>query len=307
MNAVTQQEIAPTPMSFGGKTSVFLWRNILMPFIELIGGKKFPPGRVITHRYGTLKDAQLDWIKPASSATARTAIVHIHGGGWIAGSKGKFYSKPLLKFSDAGYPVFSLNYPLAPEHPHPTALRSLLQALAWIKKEHPAYSNIHLIGDSAGGNLAMMLGIMISNPALLRLVDPIDVKALPTIKSIVPLYGVHDRITFLEDKFPSGATFLKSYAGADAHNKNFASAIPVTPMDLPTFTNLSPTFIVAASKDKLLRSSQIFAAHLAKSFDHVTYKVYEGADHGFFSFGKQCDALSDDLLAYFEQLETRNM
>jgi acetyl esterase len=299
MNAATHHEIPATPMTFGGKAGIFLWRTLVMPLLELIGGKKFPAGRVTTQRYGPLKDEMLDFLKPASEG--RTAIVHIHGGGWVTGSKGRFYSKPLLKFSDAGYPVFSLNYPLAPEHPHPTALLSLLQALVWIKQKYPAYDRIHLTGDSAGGNLAMMLGIMIANPELLRTVSPIAPSLLPGIVSIAPVYGVHDRITWLEDGFPSAKLFLQSYAGAQALQKDYKSAIAVTPMDLPDFANLPPTFVVGASKDKLLRSSQLFADHLRKRFDQVTYKVYEGADHGFFSFGKQCEALSDDLLQFFDK------
>lgn len=68
------------------------------------------------------------------------------GGAFVTGSKGDFYSKPLMKFSDAGYPIFSLNYPLAPEQQHPYLLRSLLKALVWIKKNYNQYEKIHLIG-----------------------------------------------------------------------------------------------------------------------------------------------------------------
>ena len=141
-------------ITFKDKLGVFFWRNMMMPVIAGIGGKKYPEGIVVKEfAYGSLKDEKLDFIAPKKETKKQIAIVHIHGGAWIAGSKGNFYSKPLTKFSNEGYPIFSLNYPLAPEQQHPFMLRSLLKALVWIKKKYPEYKEIHLIGDSAGGNL----------------------------------------------------------------------------------------------------------------------------------------------------------
>ncbi|MCW1970703.1 MAG: alpha/beta hydrolase [Anaerolineae bacterium] len=270
----------------------------MSPLFETIGGGKYPSGQLIEQSYGSLPDEKLDYLKPLASGTPKTAVVHIHGGGWISGSKGKFYAKPLLKLADAGYPVFSLNYPLAPERPHPHMLRSLLQALAWLKKKYPEAQTIHLIGDSAGGNLAMMLGLMLTNAKLLSQFDPISRDLLPDVKSIVSLYGVLDRFTFQEDGFPSAPTFLKSYAGEAALSKNHTPLLPVTPMDIKQIDYLPPTFIVGAGKDKLLRSSQMYAAHLRQHFSQVEYKVYDGADHGFFCFGAKSIELHDDLAQF---------
>jgi acetyl esterase/lipase len=281
------------------KTGVFFWRNMMVPVITAIAGKSFPKGKVTEYAYGDLKDEMLDYIAPGKASEKQTAIVHIHGGAWIAGSKGRFFSKPLMKFSDAGYPVFSLNYPLAPERPHPYMLRSLLKALVWIRYKFPHYESIHLIGDSAGGHLAMMLGIFISNPELPGKLDNLDITMLPKIRSIVDIYGVNDRITWVEDGFPGAKLFLKAYAGEKAGEHNFVSAIPVTPMDVESIDHLPPVFIVGAGKDKLLRSSKIWAERISKPFKDVQFKIYDGADHGFFSFGKGCDELSDDMLAYF--------
>lgn len=294
-----KQNVASTKMTFAENITVTLWRRLIMPSIEFIGGKKFPSGKVTERSYGELPNEKLDVISTAGNSKHKIAVVHIHGGGWICGSKGNFYSKPLLKFSNAGYPVFSLNYPLAPDRPHPFMLRSLLKALAWIKKNHPEFESIHLIGDSAGGNLAMMLGLALTNPKLLSQIDNIDSNLLPAIRSIVNIYGVNDRFTWIEDGFPSAKTFLKSYGGEKAFDKNYISPIPVTPMDISRLDNLPPTFIVGGGEDKLLRSSKIYAEHLRKNFDNVEFKIYDGANHGFFSFGKGCDELSDDMLDFF--------
>lgn len=276
------------------KLGVFFWRNMMMPAIAGIGGKAFPKGKVQEFAYGNHKDEKLDFIAPTSPKENRLAIVHIHGGAWVAGSKGGFYSKPLMKFSEAGYPVFSLNYPLAPEQQHPFLLRSLLKALIWIKNNYPQYETIHLIGDSAGGNLAMMLGIYLSNPELLKILDSVDSNNLPKVKSIVDIFGVNDRTSWVEEGFPSAKLFNKVYV-----ENTTTPNIPVVPMDFERIENLPPLFIVGAGKDKLLRSSKIWSEHISKSFQDVQFKIYDGAAHGFFSFGKGCEELSDDMLSFF--------
>jgi len=175
-------------------------------------------------------------------------------------------------------------------------LRSLLKALVWIKKKYPEYDAIHLIGDSAGGNLAMMLGIFISNPSLLSKLDPIDPNTLPTIKTVVDLFGVNDRISWVEDGFPSAKLFTKVYI-----QNTTTPDIPMVPMDFDNIEKLPPTFIVGAGNDKLLRSSKIWAEHIGKKFQQVEFKIYEGAAHGFFSFGKGCEELSTDMLYFFNK------
>jgi acetyl esterase/lipase len=282
-------------ITFKDKLGVFFWRNMMMPLIAAIGGKKYPNNIVVKEfAYGNLKNEKLDYITQSLSNEKDIAIVHIHGGAWVAGSKGNFYSKPLTKFSNAGYPIFSLNYPLAPEQQHPYLLRSLLNALKWIKKKYPQYQSIHLIGDSAGGNLAMMLGIYLSNPELLKTLDSVDSNDFPTIKSVVDIFGVNDKASWIEDGFPSAKLFTKVYV-----ENTTRPDIPIFPMDFERIEILPPLFIVGAGNDKLLRSSKIWTEHISKSFQDVEFKVYEGAAHGFFSFGKGCEELSDDMLNFF--------
>lgn len=293
-----QPSASPVKITFSDKLGVFFWRNIVMPTITAIGGKKFPSGKLTTFSYGNLPDEKLDYIAPSHSSEKRLAIVHIHGGAWVAGSKGKFYSKPLMKFSEAGYPVFSLNYPLAPAQQHPFLLRSLLNALVWIKKHYPQYDTIHLIGDSAGGNLAMMLGIYLANPELLKLLDTLNINQMPKVKSVVDIFGVNDRQTWVEDGFPSAKLFVKVYV-----QNTTTPQIPIVPMEFEHIENLPPTFIVGAGNDKLLRSSKIWAERIGKQFTDVQFKIYEGAEHGFFSFGKGCDELLDDMLVFFKKYE----
>ena len=120
---------------------------------------------------------------------------------------------------------------------------------------------------------------------------------LPQIISVVDIFGVNDKTSWIEDGFPSAKLFTKMYTGNET-----TTNIPLYPMDFKNIEKLPPLFVVGAGKDKLLRSSKIWAEHIRKSFSDVQFKIYEGASHGFFSFGKGCDELIDDMLAFFNRI-----
>jgi len=242
------------------------------------------PLQIEQQRYGTLRDETLEVIRPASATDKRVAVVYVHGGGWIICRK-EFYSSDLLFLAESGYTIFNLDYPLAPEHPHPIPLGSLLRALAWLQREHPEFEEIHLMGDSAGGNLAMMLGILIENPELRRPLDPklLDL-ALPRPLSVVSLYGVLDRTSWLEHGFPGASVMLQSYAGRAAFEPEVGPELAITPVDLQ-FDRHPPCLLAIGTKDPLAESSRIAFERLYRNDGRMRLLEYEGEQHGFLNLG----------------------
>lgn len=265
----------------GQRFNVGAWRA-LMVFARSMSAlrRKSPPGAISEHAYGAHPAERLEHIEPAPDAPAQAPIVYVHGGGWICGKK-EVYTGELLFLAEAGHPVFNLEYPLAPERPHPHMLLSLLSALAWIRETH-GHDAVHLMGDSAGGNLVLMLGILTENPDLIARLDPSFSATLPRTQSVMSIYGVLDRLSWIADGFPSAALMLECYAGPEALEPEVGPEIAITPMDLE-FETLPRTFLSVGSKDQLARSSQICAEHLKKRFDDVLYEVYPGEAHGFFN------------------------
>lgn len=290
-------------MTWTERLAVGVWRHALTPMFGALRGQSAPPERVRELRYGEHREELMDVVTPSATAPRRGAVAFIHGGGWVAGSKGRFYHRPLLGLADAGHPVFSLNYPLAPEAPHPAALRSLLAALTMLRREHGVV-DVHLMGDSAGGNLATMLGLLLENAEVRRTVVEADSGPLPRARSVTSLYGVHDRTSWLDDGFPSARLFMKSYAGERAMDASYTPPIPITPMDVTTPVTVPPTFLGVGSKDKLGRSTRLYAEHLTRSGATLTYKVYAGADHGFYCFPEpRGDELRADVIAFLAAVE----
>ena len=85
-------------------------------------------------------------------------IIDIHGGGFVVGSS-KVQVKCTPKYAnDTGFPVFYIEYRLAPEHQFPAALNDCWQVYLWLRKYAEKYLNLRfkkiiIEGESAGGNL----------------------------------------------------------------------------------------------------------------------------------------------------------
>ncbi|OQR98589.1 Alpha/beta hydrolase fold-3 domain-containing protein [Achlya hypogyna] len=92
---------------------------------------------------------------------SHATIMYIHGGGFAAGSaetQSNDLIKPFvaaLNRQHVAARVFSLEYDLAPERQFPHQHNQTLEAYEWLLSQN--YANIVVMGDSAGGNLALTL------------------------------------------------------------------------------------------------------------------------------------------------------
>ena len=97
------------------------------------------------------------WVRPSRGHDRRHAILYCHGGGYTSGNLG--YSRPIAsKLANVtGYEVLAFEYRLAPEHPYPAAVEDAVKA--WDHLMYLGYGarDVIVAGDSAGGNLALVL------------------------------------------------------------------------------------------------------------------------------------------------------
>jgi acetyl esterase/lipase len=273
-------------------------------FTALALGKRGTPVSLREYQYGTHRDERLDHQVPLVAAASNgSAIIYLHGGGWIACSK-NYYPADLQFLCNAGYTVFNVDYPLAPEQPHPQMLQSIFRAVAWIKRKHPYLQRVHMMGDSAGANLAAMYCVVCANPELLPtfgsefahtdLLEP---------ASLVSLYGLLERETLLgDDPAKMNAImrlFLQCYGGLAAlkpgkpHPEN-----AITPLDLDWLEH-PPCFLGVGDIDFLYASSARYARELQARDVSLTHKVYPGAPHGFLNQRHaQTPKLKQDVLEF---------
>ncbi len=109
---------------------------------------------------------RLDIYTPATPAPPGgwPVIVAIHGGGWRRLSKDGYGPRIASAFVPNGYVVIAPNYALSGRgRPSwPANLQDLRSVVSWVRSEAPALridpNRIVAMGESAGGNLAELLG-----------------------------------------------------------------------------------------------------------------------------------------------------
>ncbi|MGO4711196.1 alpha/beta hydrolase [Bradyrhizobium sp. 2TAF24] len=90
-------------------------------------------------------------------------VFHLHGGAFSAGTLQTCDIVPEL-LAEAGAVVVSADYPLAPLHRFPEALRTLFGSLTTLRRTRARWagrlSRLFVAGEEAGGNLAASLALM---------------------------------------------------------------------------------------------------------------------------------------------------
>ena len=99
---------------------------------------------------------------PARFEGKRPGILWIHGGGWTCGERGAF-RRLASEMALEGYVGCSCDYRLAPRFPFPAAVEDVKCAVRWMRGNAERLrldpDRIAAIGTSAGGHLALMVGL----------------------------------------------------------------------------------------------------------------------------------------------------
>ena len=296
------------PLTPGERAKLVLLRAGMRTALGVARLRGLPPGMSAERfRYGAGRLESGDLLGgSAPHDETRTPVVYIHGGGWIIGHR-EMYSRDLAFLTEDGRPVANLDYPLAPEHPHPMPLLSLLRALIWLRTEDTRFERVHLMGDSAGGNLVAMLALWLADPSRASqwlLDQALDLDACPEIASVVSLYGVLDRRSWLEHRFPFARLMLQSYGGAACFDSEVGPELAFTPVDLE-IRGGPPVWIGYGDADPLAESSRIGASHLEAGGVKTRIECYPGQGHGFFNFPKRPESqkLRADVLQFMSEVD----
>jgi acetyl esterase/lipase len=116
------------------------------------GAVPAPPD--IRHEPTTAGGVPAEWARLDGGASD-AALLYLHGGGYCVGS---VRTHRLLVGSLAracAVPVLSLEYRLAPEHPHPAAVEDAVAAYRHLLARGVSPDRLALAGDSAGGGLTV--------------------------------------------------------------------------------------------------------------------------------------------------------
>jgi len=113
--------------------------------------------------YGRVQDVdlKLDMAKPTEGRGTYPALIFFHGGGWQQGDKSHMH-RWLKKFASAGYVTVSVGYRFAPAFKWPSQVEDAKTAVRFLRAHAQQFNidanRIGVMGESAGGYLALMLG-----------------------------------------------------------------------------------------------------------------------------------------------------
>lgn len=122
-----------------------------------------------TYCYKTVQGCQLQAdVYCLAGSKPRPGILWIHGGGLIFGNRGMIPHEQIELYMKAGYILISIDYRLAPETKLAGIVEDVQGAYEWVKSRGPELFGVDperlaVIGHSAGGYLALMVGGRVSS------------------------------------------------------------------------------------------------------------------------------------------------
>jgi acetyl esterase/lipase len=128
----------------------------------------------VTYTYKTVGDLAIKAdVFHHESTVSRPAVVWIHGGALIMGSRADISGRVKNHMLGSGYVFISIDYRLAPETKLPQIIQDLEDAFERIRRDGPRLFNVDpariaVIGGSAGGYLTLSAGYRVRpRPAVL--------------------------------------------------------------------------------------------------------------------------------------------
>ena len=122
-------------------------------------GALFGNSREVAVTETTVGSMYAEWIRVDRPHSGKKIILYCHGGGYSTGSR--LYARTLTTklASQLSMDVFCFDYRLAPEYPYPAAVDDAQAAWDYLMLQGYGAKDIFVAGDSAGGNLALALGL----------------------------------------------------------------------------------------------------------------------------------------------------
>ena len=209
-------------------------------------------------------------------------IFHLHGGGYVVGLMDlyRFAASKYSKIS-GGAKVLTIDYRTAPEHVYPAALEDTEKAWDWLINNGYKEEKIIVIGDSAGGNLAVSLLMKLRDKgrklpkALITLSPWLDITAsgssYHTHRFRDPIFGIKKE----EDDLFEIHSFLADYF--IHHNLTHPYISPI----YGEFTNFPNTLIQVGTEELLLSDAMTFYEKAKEANVNITLTTYEGMFHDF--------------------------
>ena len=209
-------------------------------------------------------------------------IVYYHGGGFVIATIDTYDGSARALANAAAAVLVSVEYRKAPEHKFPAAHDDALAAYQWVlanaEKIQGDPARVAIVGESAGGNLAMATAIAARDKGI----------QLPTsILAVYPIAGSDtNTVSYRENanakplSRPMMVWFTNKYVRSPADVND-----PRLNLLAANLKGLPPVTIINAEIDPLRTDGELLAAKLKDAGVTVDRKLFDGVAHEFFGQG----------------------
>jgi epsilon-lactone hydrolase len=242
------------------------------PFNGIMEHVVVPEG--VTFETDTVGGISGSWARPAE-ARKGSAILHLHGGWFNWGTASAFRNFVGHIAIAAGVDTFIPDYRLAPEHPFPAAVKDAEASYRGLVDR--GTKKIALTGDSAGGNLALVLLSIATAQAGSAGIVPAGAVALSPITDLA-LAGESFETRAAADPYfvkSQAAGLVRSYLGEND---------PKNPLASPLYGDLAglpPVRVHVGDDEVLLDDSRRYVERAVAAGVDARLDIWMGLPHGF--------------------------
>lgn len=198
----------------------------------------------IVYKKTATSDLKLDVYYPKNKkAKTYPAVLLIHGGGWLVGSK-ENERVMAQHLALNGYVAISVSYRLGFEAVYPAGVIDLKDAVRWMRKNAKKYKinsdKIAVLGASAGAQLAALVGVTPNSS-----IYGIDSKISDEVQAIVNIDGI---VSFVHPEADSEGTMAGVWLSGlmNENYENWKEASPLEYVD----KNTPPTLFVNSAQPR---------------------------------------------------------
>lgn len=212
---------------------------------------------------------------------------------------------------ETGYPIFSIDYRLAPDYPHPIPLSDCWMVYLWLQYYCEEYfqltfDKIILAGDSAGGTLCSSLSLL---SILKGCKVPNGIYLLYPALNLNRYFFTPSILCSLDDPILNTAFLdfcIKAYDPTAQAHKDFLLSPYIAPDEMFVKDGaviFPPTRMLIPGGDPLRDSSLLFMIRLAKLGVNVKGVDYQYQMHGFLMFNKPPIGFKESAMAVDTSIE----
>ncbi|MDB5630053.1 MAG: hypothetical protein JWQ51_2393 [Tardiphaga sp.] len=236
---------------------------------------------VSNSRFADMGNLRLRYYTPANATKESNlpVVAYFRGGGWVIADLDTYDAAPAAIARKANAIVVSVDYPMAPENKFPAAHDEAISAWKYIEKNAKSWggdpAKLALVGESAGGNLAIATAIAVRDQ---KLTPPVAVVSVyPVAATTMDTPSKKEDAAAKPLNTPMLAWFFDKVL-AKAEDKDDVR-LNLVAADLK---GLPPVTIILAQIDPLRSDGEMLAEKLKGAGNDLTQKTYSGVTHEFF-------------------------